>query len=37
MNPEKLKGKPKDCKHELIMKCHGDRKDHPCVEKKDKK
>jgi hypothetical protein len=36
-HPEKLEGKPKDCTPELIKECHGDRKDHPCVEEKKKK
>ena len=31
-HPEKLKGKPQDCSPEQIRECHGDAKDHPCVE-----
>ena len=31
-HPEKLKGKPEDCSPEQIRQCHGDVKDHPCVE-----
>ena len=31
---EKLKEKPKGCSPEQIEECHGDIKEHPCVEKK---
>lgn len=30
--PENLKGKPEGCSPEQIKQCHGDEKDHPCVE-----
>ena len=30
--PEELKGKPEECSPEQIKKCHGDEKDHPCVD-----
>ena len=30
--PENLTGDPKECTPEQIKKCHGDVKDHPCVE-----
>ncbi len=33
--PEKLKGKPSECSPEQIKECHGDVKDHPCLEDKD--
>jgi len=36
MHPEKLKGKPEDCSPEQIKECHGDEKEHPCEEKKEK-
>jgi len=29
--PNALRGKPQDCSPELIRKCHGDVKKHPCV------
>ena len=32
-NPEELKTKPEECTPEQIKKCHGDVKEHPCVEK----
>lgn len=32
--PEKLKGKPSECTPEQIQECHGDTKEHPCVEGK---
>jgi len=31
--PDQLKGKPRDCSLEQIMKCHGDVNEHPCVPK----
>jgi len=35
--PEALEGKPEDCSPEQIKKCHGDVREHPCVEtEKDK-
>ena len=30
--PRKLKGKPEECSPEQIRKCHGGRKQHPCLE-----
>ena len=30
--PEKLVGNPEGCSAEQIKKCHGDEKDHPCVD-----
>jgi hypothetical protein len=33
-HPERLKGKPGECSPEQIKECHGDIKEHPCVEKK---
>ena len=33
-HPEKLKGKPEDCTPEQIKECHGDVKEHPCVEER---
>lgn len=35
--PEELKGKPEDCSPEQIKKCHGDEKEHPCVERPGQK
>ena len=35
--PEKLEVKPEDCTPEQIKECHGDKKDHPCVPKKEEK
>jgi len=35
-HPEKLKGTPEECSEEQINKCHGDTKDHPCKEDKNK-
>jgi hypothetical protein len=44
--PKELIGKPeecspeqieKECSPEQIEKCHGDVKEHPCVEESDKK
>jgi len=35
--PEKLKGKPIECSPEQVKECHGDVKDHPCLESKDQK
>jgi len=32
-HPERLKGKPGECSPEQIKECHGDVKEHPCVEK----
>ena len=29
---QKLKGKPGECSLEQIKECHGDIKEHPCVE-----
>ena len=34
--PENLKGKPEDCSSELVRKCHGDLKKHPCTTGKAK-
>lgn len=31
LNPEDLKGRPKDCSPQQVRKCHGDAKKHPCV------
>ncbi len=33
--PERLKGKPSECSPDQIKECHGDVKDHPCLEGKD--
>ena len=30
--PEKLKGKPQECSPEQVRECHGDVKQHPCVQ-----
>jgi len=30
--PEELKGKPEECSPEQIKKCHGNAKEHSCVE-----
>ena len=30
--PENLKTTPQECTPEQIKECHGDEKDHPCVE-----
>ncbi len=30
--PEELKGRPEECSPEQISKCHGEAKEHPCVE-----
>jgi DNA-binding transcriptional ArsR family regulator len=35
-HPEKLKGTPEECSEEQINECHGDTKDHPCKEDKNK-
>jgi len=35
--PEKLKGKPEDCSPEQVKECHGTSKEHPCVQKSEKK
>ncbi len=35
--PEELTGRPQECSPEQIKKCHGDVKDHPCVEQMEKK
>jgi len=35
--PEKLKEKPEECTPEQIKQCHGDVKDHPCVEEAEDK
>ncbi len=35
--PEELTGKPAKCSPERIKKCHGDEKEHPCVEKSPEK
>ena len=35
--PEELKGKPEECSPEQIKKCHGDEKNHPCVDKAEAK
>lgn len=35
LHPEK-KGEPGKCSPERIRECHGDVKDHPCVDKKNK-
>jgi len=35
--PERLKGKPEECSPEQIKKCHGSKKEYPCVSKKGKK
>lgn len=34
---EKLKGKPEECGPEQIRECHGEGKDHPCVDLKKEK
>lgn len=31
--PDNLTGKPEECSPEQIKKCHGDLKEHPCVDK----
>jgi len=31
--PEALKGKSEECSPKQIEKCHGDTKEHPCVER----
>jgi hypothetical protein len=31
-HPEKLKGKPEDCTPEQIRECHGDIKEHLCLD-----
>lgn len=31
-HPEKLKGSPEECTAEQIRECHGDVKEHPCIE-----
>ena len=31
--PENLKTTPEECTREQIKECHGDTKEHPCVEK----
>lgn len=31
-HPDKLKGKPGECTPEQIKECHGDVKEHPCVD-----
>ncbi len=36
-HPEKLKGNPKECTPKQIEKCHGSKKNHPCVGKGKKK
>ena len=33
-HPDKLKGKPEECTPEQIEVCHGQTKQHPCVQKK---
>ena len=33
-HPEKLRGQPKQCTPEQIKECHGELKEHPCVQKK---
>ena len=35
--PKELIGKPEDCSPEQIEKCHGDLKEHPCVQQPQKK
>ena len=30
--PDQLRGKPSECSPEQIKKCHGDVKEHPCVQ-----
>ena len=30
--PETLEGKAEECSAEQIRKCHGDAKEHPCVD-----
>jgi hypothetical protein len=35
--PEALKGEPEECTPEQIRECHGDVKDHPCVDEEKKK
>jgi len=34
--PENLKGKPEECTPEQIRKCHGNVKEHPCVQAENK-
>ena len=31
--PQRLKGKPEECTPEQIKECHGEVKEHPCIEK----
>jgi len=33
-HPERLKGKLGDCSQEQIRQCHGEGREHPCLEKK---
>jgi hypothetical protein len=33
-HPERLKGKLGDCSQEQIRQCHGEDREHPCLEKK---
>ena len=33
-HPEKLKGEPEECIPEQVKECHGELKEHPCVQKK---
>lgn len=32
-HPEKLKDKPEECTPEQIKECHGEVREHPCLEK----
>ena len=33
--PENLKDKPEDCSPEQIRECHGDVKEHSCLQQND--
>lgn len=33
--PENLQGDPQKCSPEQIRKCHGDDREHPCVDSDD--
>ncbi len=35
--PQDLVGKPEECSPQQVKKCHGDVKEHPCLERTKKK
>ena len=35
--PDELVGRPEECSPEQIKKCHGEVKEHPCVEGPEEK